>query len=429
MKRYFYSFILFVLIISCEDYSENIHRYSKQITQSKEYPVYLDMSEIGNIKVTDVATIVSPFKIVSNEKYYFVGEMSKGIHVYEKKTTGAEYLCFIECKFVKAFDVVNDHLFCNNFIDLVVLDVSNPIQTHMLHRQKNHFNRFTEYKEYWNIPHEDDKGCIVGYYQHSLTGIVTEKEPNLDFSEEDKLFENLTSTVIPETWVSDHPERDRPYLGIVKVGEDKIYTYGEYNSWAICTYQSGVFDVEEQDLWSTVGPYPTPYYYSNARPVGLFMKDDVLYMPGIWDNLENGYIHAALHVDEARFAYNIHHSGFLPVDATYMPEFKAFFYLSGQSILGAFRHRDPVYSTIEIYKDYQIFTDAVAIERVENYLITLGDGLTVYLPDETDIEFVKEYPDISGVCYLREGDILIVANTEGLFLYDVEDVENIERFR
>lgn len=425
MKQLLY-LLLFILLSGCEDSFENAHRYSKMITQSKEYPIYLDMSEISDIKVTEAATIAFPFKIVSNGRYYFVGEMSEGIHVYEKKDKGVEYLCFIECQYVKAFDVINDHLFCNNFIDLVVLDVSNPIQARILHRQKNHFNRFTSYKEYWNIPYVDDKGCIVGYYYHSITGKITEEETNLDFSEADKIYENLTSSVIPETWMSDHPERDKPYLGIVKVGEDKIYTYGEYNSWAICTYQSGAFNVIEQDLWSSVGPYPTPYYYGNARPIGLLMKDEVLYMPGILDNLTDGYIDAALHVDDARFAYGIYLHDSFPVDVTYMPELKAFFYLSGQSIHGAFRHRDPVYSTIEIYKDYQIFTNATAIERVGGHLITLGEGLTVYLPGENDIKFVKEYPGVSAVCYLKEGNMLIVADTKGLLLYDIEDVENIK---
>ena len=128
MKHHFYLFLVLVLL-GCENNSEDIYRYSKVISRSKEYPVYLDMSEIGNIQVTAGLPQVAPFKIGSNEKYYFVGDMLKGIHVYEKKAESVSYLCFIECRYMKDFELVDNRLFCNNFVDLVVLDVSNPLQT------------------------------------------------------------------------------------------------------------------------------------------------------------------------------------------------------------------------------------------------------------------------------------------------------------
>jgi hypothetical protein len=39
---------------------------------------------------------------------------------------------------------------------------------------------------------------------------------------------------------------------------------------------------------------------------------------------------------------------------------------------------------------------------------------------------VKDYPDISGTCYSKAGDILAVANAQGLFLYDINNLENIK---
>ncbi|MCX6238056.1 MAG: hypothetical protein NTY07_10980 [Bacteroidia bacterium] len=51
MKHHFYLFLILVLL-GCENNYEDIYSYSKIISQSKEYPVYLDMSEVGNIQVT-----------------------------------------------------------------------------------------------------------------------------------------------------------------------------------------------------------------------------------------------------------------------------------------------------------------------------------------------------------------------------------------
>ena len=193
MKHHYY-LILALVLLGCENNFEDIHRYSKVISESKEYSVYLDMSEIGNIRVTARLPQVQPFKIVSNDKYYFVGDMLKGIHVYEKKGGNASYLCFIECKYIKDFELVNNLLFCNNFVDLVVIDVTTHLQINILHREKNHFNRFTSYKDYWNVPFVEGKGLIVGKEMHVLTGTVTDKNPNLDFKEYDSLYGNLITT-------------------------------------------------------------------------------------------------------------------------------------------------------------------------------------------------------------------------------------------
>ncbi len=151
------------------------------------------MSDIGNITVKSGLPPSTPFKIVSNDKYYFVGDMLKGIHVYEKQPGGVNNLCFIECRYIKGFELSDNKLYLNNLADLVVLDVSNPSQATVLHREKNFFNRFTSYKRDWNIPYEEGKGLITGMETHVLTGTVTNMHPDLDFTEYDQLYGNLTT--------------------------------------------------------------------------------------------------------------------------------------------------------------------------------------------------------------------------------------------
>lgn len=423
MKQYFYLVLIFVLI-GCEDSYEDIYRYSKIISQSKEYSVYLDMSEIGNIQVTAGMPQVAPFKIVSNDNYYFVGDMLKGIHVYEIVAGSLSYLCFIECKYIKDFELADNLLFCNNFVDLVVLDVSDPIQINILHRQKNHFNRFTSYKSYWNVPYVEGKGLIVGKERHILTGTVTDQKPNLDFTEYDSLYGNLMTNVLPDSWFSNHPENDKPYIGIIKVGADQIYTYGSYNSWAICTFQSETFNVREENLWSTPrGNYAPPYYYSDAYPVRMFFEDNIIYILGKGNN--SGYSDCIFNNEFFPLKFHLHFPTFNPLDITYMPNLREFLVVSGQSIWGAIKNSDPTLTTIEKYIDYKIPTDAKSIFRIENNVITLGNDLSVYLPSENELYLVKNYPDISGTCYSIAVNVLAIANTQGLFLYDINDLENI----
>jgi hypothetical protein len=416
-----------MFLFGCDDLLKDTYHFSQPITQSKEYPVYLDMSEIGNIQVKTNSPVVAPFKILSNDKYYFVGEKMKGVHVYEKKNAGVYYLCFIECRFISDFELTDNRLFCNNLVDMVVIDVSNPQQINVLHRQKNHFNRFSSYKKYWNLPYEEGKGLIAGTESHELKGVVTDKQPNLDFSRLDQVYSNLTTKVIPETWFNNQSGNDRPYPGIIKIGADEIYTYGSYNSWAICTYRSGTFSVKEEDLWATPrGKYAPPYYYSNAYPIRMFFEDEVIFILGTEISLKSGYCDCVMYDEKYPLYQNLYFPTFKPLDICYVTQMNAFFALSGTSVWGVFISGDGVSGFKKTYKDYQIATDATEIFSVGDKLITLGNELSVYAVSESDLRLVKKYPGISGKCCKKEGSILTVANTQGLFFYDITDLENIQ---
>jgi hypothetical protein len=423
MKLHYY-LILVLFLFGCENNYEDIHRYSKIISESKEYPVFLDMSEIGNIRVTAGLPQTEPFKIVSNDKYYFVGDMLKGIHVYEKFGESANYLCFIECRYIKDFELVNNLLFCNNLADLVVIDAGNPLQINILRRGKNHFNRFSSYKDIWNIPYVEGKGLIAGKERHVLTDTVTDMNPDLDFTEFDSLYGNLTTKVIPDSWFSNHPENDKPYVGITKVDTDQIYTYGTYNSWAICSFASGIFNVREENSWSAPrGKYGPPYYFSDAFPVRVFFADSSIYILGKGYN--SGYADCITYTKTYPLTYHLYFPTFAPLDITYLPDFREFLVLSGQSVWGGFKYPGNTSVYMEKYVDYKIPTSASSIFRIGNNVITLGNGLTVYLASQNELMLVKTYPGISGTCYLKAGNVLAVANTQGLFLYDITDLENI----
>ncbi|WP_297098884.1 hypothetical protein [Draconibacterium sp.] len=424
MKQLLYLFLI-VFLVGCEDEYEDIYRYSKIITQSKDYPVYLDMGEVGKIQVKAESPQESPFKIVSNDNYYFVGELLKGVHVYEKNGESLSYQCFIECKYIKDFEIAGNLFYCNNLVDLVILDVSEPLQATLLHREENYFNHFTSYKTGWNIPYEEGKGLIVGSERHELTGVVTEKDPNLDFGEYDKLYDSLTTKEIPDFWFTEQPVFDKPYIGMIQLGLEEIRSYGSYNSWAICAYRSGAFSSREEDLWTEPwGNYAPPYYYSNAYPVRMFFQDSLVFILGVETNGARGYSDCMVYDERYPVSYHLYFPTFRPIDITYLPGMQVFYVLSGQSIWGGYKSNESAY--MERYVDYEIPTNATSIFRVENHLITLGNELAVYIPAEDELQLVTNYSDISGTCWSKDGNVLAVANAQGLFLYDISNLENIK---
>lgn len=426
MKQLIALFLL-LLLFGCEDQFEDTYRYSHIITQSKTYPVYLDTSEIDSILVRESAPLEKPFKILSNYNHLFVGEMLKGVHVYQKQASALQYLCFIECKYLKDFELAGTRLYMNNLVDMVVADVTHPLQLQVIHRQKNHFNRFTSYKTSWNLPYVVGKGFIVGHETHELTGVVTDEQTELDLTGLDEQFGSLTTTDLPETWFSEEPENDPPYLGMVRVGIEQIYTYGTYNSWAICSYRTGFFAVREENLWTEPrGGYAPPYYYSNAFPTRVFMEDEMIYIMGKLQNLQQSYCDVYIYNEEYPLYYPLYFPDFVAEDICYVPDLNAFVVLTGTSFHGVFIGGDRQSGYTRTYKDFGVETNAVEVFRKGDHLVTLGDGLSVWTVTSDDITLVKTYPEISGICGKVEDSKLIVANTQGVFQYSIADLENIQ---
>jgi len=427
MKNHIYVFLFLILIVSgCDNDYEDFHRFSKVISQSKAYPLYLDMSEIADIHVLSKQPLQSPFKIVANDRYYFVGDWLNGIHVYSKSGGSPVYLCFISCKYIKDLEIVENKLFCNNFVDLVVLDVNNPLQTTVLHRQKYHFNRFNSYKENWNFLYTEGKGIITGTELHTLTDTITDKKPTLDFTAFDQLYGNLTTKIVPESWFNSESENGRPYIGLLKVGTDEVYNYGRYNSWDISTFRSGSYSLREEDLWSTPrGKYAPPYYYSDGWPVRLFLQDNIIFILGSAYG-KSGYCDYILNNSNYPESYHLFFENFKPLDITYIPAYQTFYILSGQSVWGAWRNKDPNQTNLHIFKNYEVESDATSIFRSDNYLITFGKQLSVYSASQSEIKLIKTYPEISGKCYLKTGSAIVVIHQQDLLLYDISDPENIK---
>jgi hypothetical protein len=342
------------------------------------------------------------FKMVSNDKYFFVGEKMKGIHVFEKTDTyHASPLCFIECKHIKAFDVLDNILYCNNFVDLLCIDVENPLLAKIKHREKNHFNSYTE--KNLNLPWQNETTYLLGYETVVLTGIETDKKPAPDFSEYDKLYGNIIIKEIPETLLE-----NKPYAGFTKI-EQEMYTFG-YNSLAICSYSPDGFKMTQTSLFS---PYNNYYF----QLCDLLYRDGLIYI--IW---QNGFEYMGINLYAHR---NIYYSyGNKPLDVVSLKyQANGFVILfDGANIQGVSIDGNYTYNSTPSL-------GAVSLMNINDTILALGKQLTLYrysLQSNNPVQLVKQYPNISVTCMLRDGNILVVANHQGLLFYDINDLENIK---
>ena len=405
-KKALYMALLLVLV-ACEDQYETTHKFVKQYYLSKGYPIYLDASEIlVDIQVKPSITPDAAFKIVSNDNYFFVGEKMKGIHVYKKTNANqASPLCFIECTHMKAFDVTDNMLYCNNFVDLLAIDVENPLQAKIKYREKDYFNNY--YNTNYNIPIYYEAGAnfyTLGYRQIILTGIETDTDPPPDFLEYDKLYGNgIVVKEIPDTLQS-----DKPYTGITNA-EGNLLTFGS-SSLVHCLYDSGSLNIT---MWSVDNYIDVFIQNSNLQ-----YKDGIVYIIGR-SNFTLFYYPTGLSAfQNFLFLFN----DFVDLVSVSEPA-NSFVAISGD------RRIDAVIANTKFGNSSRDSYGATSLINVNNTILALGNQLTLYNLNYQNnigmIEQKKQYTNISGTSMLRDGDVLIVANQQGLIFYDISNLENI----
>jgi hypothetical protein len=390
MKNVFFVAILFVLV-ACEDTYKETHRYNLPYMVNLQYPVRLDASEIlADIQVKPSIQPETAFKIVSNDKYFFVGEKRKGIHVYEKTGEfGANPLCFIECKHMKAFDVADNILYCNNFIDLLVVDVTDPQQAKIKHRDASFFYSGT-------LSHFGDGTYVLGCKQIRAIVTITETKPP-DFSEYDKLYGNIIVKEIP-----DSIQVDVPFAAFTNI-EGDVYTWLN-NRLALCTFASGVFEITQTTVNTQYPTYDLRYKDNMIFGIGISGFMYLSYFSNIFEQIQGFQYYG----NNEKIALDV---------VTMKNPVNSFAVASVNSIDCISQSH---FSSIPTQ-------GATSLINIDETILALGNQLTLcrYFPQKYQMEVVKQYSDISGLCMIRNNNVLIVANQHDILFYDISDLENI----
>ena len=424
MKNIYYIVLLFILV-ACEDKNQVTHEYSRPYTVSKEYPIQLDVRDIlVDIQVKSPVNPNTTFKIVVTDKYIFVGEMMKGVHVYEKADEFHTIpLCFIECKCIKAFDVADNMLYCNNFVDLLVVDVADPLQSKIIHRAKNYFNNYMSNSSFnFQVLYNSsifDIVYVLGYEQVVLAGITTETEmiPIPDFTEFDVRYGNMIVTGIDNIY-----QTDKPYVGIINV-EGNIFTLGD-SSLNQCSYVSDWLNIKRSAI-------AIPDYLSVMPTNNLQYKDGMIFIIG-----ENGRGFISMDYHNQKQDYQWGYRKLLDVVSLQKPA-NSFAQLTQYDYYQGWTYNIVIAKDGAFLQEVLEQTTAYNMINVNDTLLVLGSSqLTLHRTnfsaiswDLVKIEQVKKYPAISGTSMLKDGNKLIVANRQGLLFYDISDLDNIMLIR
>jgi len=157
--------ILALTISSCED--KRLQTYTANV------PNYMSYDELRtSIQVTTDEELVKPGKIYFKDHYMYINEYQKGIHVVDLSDPAhPAQKAFIHIPGNVDMAIKDNMLYADSYIDLVLIDISNP-------EQPNEVKRLEEMFEYviptydWDYPLDEidqEKGVITSFELKEIT--------------------------------------------------------------------------------------------------------------------------------------------------------------------------------------------------------------------------------------------------------------------
>jgi hypothetical protein len=177
-KKLFYTasimLIIMMSIVSCKDVTIEYRKYTANVPQ---YMSYDDMRK--PVKSTAAYEVQTAGKIYIKDNYLFVSEKYKGIHVFDNSNPASPVnLSFIDIPGNVDLAIRDHYLYADNYVDLVVLDISNISSPVEVARIQNIFPytipAATETYPIANI--DQNKGVITGWQVEQVTEEITDNQ-------------------------------------------------------------------------------------------------------------------------------------------------------------------------------------------------------------------------------------------------------------
>jgi len=164
--------LMSVMLSGCDDKVEVTQKYTVMA------PVYITPAELrSSFEILPPAEVTNTGKIYLYENYILLNEPGKGIHIINNEDReNPEILSFINIPGNYEMSVRGNRLFVDSYVDLLVLDISDPLNVHLVRRIEDIFLELALERQYYDL----ENGIITDYQPQEIIE-VTEGEFNGSF--------------------------------------------------------------------------------------------------------------------------------------------------------------------------------------------------------------------------------------------------------
>jgi len=197
---------LVVIMIVIASFSSCRDRIYEKITYTAKVPIYLDFDTFRKSVVkTDGSSLQNPGKIYFKDNYLFINEINEGIHVIDNSNPAVPLnLAFIQIPGNMDIAIRNNILLADSYIDLVAIDITDPLNPVEVDRIQNAFPNVLPMLDYTYPVYGLDftKGVVTGWETKEITEMV---ERGSNFGKDMILFDASGAPSIGSELVSIRP--------------------------------------------------------------------------------------------------------------------------------------------------------------------------------------------------------------------------------
>ena len=156
-------FLLPLLVLSsCSDECETT------VTYTVQEPVYMLRADLRqSVKVVPPQDMHEPGKIYARGNYLFINEVNKGIHIIDNANPAApRKVSFVQIPGNIDMAVKGNILYADSYIDLLAVDISNPLDVKLVKRVENIF------PTYGMLVSDTAKVFIAGFKERTVTEAI-----------------------------------------------------------------------------------------------------------------------------------------------------------------------------------------------------------------------------------------------------------------
>ena len=391
---------------------------SSTITYTTNEPVYLSYLEFRSTKAAQPAKeMVHPGKICLYGNYLFINEIAEGIHIIDNTNPSApKSIAFIELIGNLDLTVNNNILYADSFIDLVLFDVTNPAQPVECGRVDNVFpNVLPATGNTYPIRNVDwNKGVVIGWEVKT----ITEKEEfQLFYPCPNCGYLDLASS---SSWAIQESSPLSPSLTGITGSMSRFAVYGDYlyvvNNGLLTVfslYGNAAIKGQEQYLsWNveTIFPYNNMLFLGTTSGMMIY---------GLTNPSAPNYLSSISHI--------------VGCDPVVVQGDYAYVTIRGGNTCG---------QNLSLLEVIDISNPSAPVLRASynmsqpyglgidgNTLFVCDQGLTIFdatNPIIVGAKMIMKVPSINGFDVIPYNGILILIGSDGLYLYDYSDINNIK---
>ncbi len=399
-------------IISCKDSSIEYRKYTANV------PQYMSYEEMRKpVKSTAAYEIKTAGKIYIKDNYLFVNEKYKGIHVFDNSNPASPVnLTFFDIPGNVDLAVKGNYLYADNYVDLIVLDISNLNSPVEVARIKDIFPytipETTQAYPISNIDHE--KGVIVGWQVQQVT-----EEVNTDATGPFYYYDmGLGAFMRNET--SGAPSKTVGIGGSMArfiINGDQFYGLNQTNM--------QVININEPK-----SPVVGTKIEMSRMVETVFIEGSYLFI-----GTQTGMLVYDI-ADPATPAYKSEYNHFQSCDPVVVQDGYAYVTLRAGNRCGNWQNVMEVIDLKDIMspvlmKSYPMSEPyGLGIDNKTLFVCDGQAGLKIYDasdPLRIDLHMLKQYTNLKAFDVIPYGNVLIMIAADGIYQYNYADLQNIKQ--